>query len=295
MRTEELRLEAHDRRVTGRQVGNRLEPDRAFDLDRQHQRAHRPGGRVVVDVDEIGLARSLQRPRHVEHPHVAASEWRIDLDGDDELALPEHASQLGLFLLLGQAHDHLVLREDERPGRRSVLGHRLGDGGDLRRGRAAAPADDSRAEAACVRGELGEVVRRRVWIDDPVAGHAREADVRHGRERETVAAHRVQRPERGLNPGAVVRADGGDVRLLEPVDRVACRHPRERLGLLVEREHGEDGERRDAPYRGDRALQLRQVEEGLDGEQVHAPSFEDFRLLGEDLRALFVETASSSP
>ncbi len=139
-----------------------------------------------------------------------------------------------------------------------------------------------------MRGELGEVVRRRVRIDDPVAGHAREADVRHGREREAVAAHRVQRAEGGLNPGAVVRADGGDVELLEPGDRVACRHARERLGVLVEREHGEDGERRDAPDRGDCALQFRQVEEGLDGEEVHAPAFENFRLLGEDLRAVLV-------
>ncbi len=102
------------------------------------------------------------------------------------------------------------------------------------------------------------------------------------------AAHRVQRPEGRLDPGAVVRADGGDAELLEPGDRVARRHARERLGLLVEREHGEDGERRDAPDGGDRALQLGQVEEGLDGEEVYASPLEDLRLLGEDLRALLV-------
>ena len=54
-------------------------------------------------------------------------------------------------------------------------------------------------------------------------GHAGEPDVRHRREREAVAAHLVQRRERGLDAGAVVRACRCDTELREPVNRLPGR------------------------------------------------------------------------
>ena len=54
---------------------------------------------------------------------------------------------------------------------------------------------------------------RRVRVDDAAAGEAREADVRQRCERPPVAAHLLERRERGEQAGAVVRADRGDVEL----------------------------------------------------------------------------------
>ena len=146
-----------------------------------------------------------------------------------------------------------------------------------------------------MRGELGEVLGRGVRVDDPVAGHAGEADVRHRRERHAVAAHRVQSPKRGLDAGAVVRAGGGDAELAQARDCIGRGDAREGFRLLVEGEHGQDRQRGDAAHGLDRGLELLELEEGLDREEVDAAAFEDRRLLGEDLGALVVETRSSSP
>ena len=56
---------------------------------------------------------------------------------------------------------------DERRGGRPAGGERVADGLDLRRRRAATPAHDSRPERHRLRGELAEVLGRRVWEDDP--------------------------------------------------------------------------------------------------------------------------------
>ena len=137
-----------------------------------------------------------------------------------------------------------------------------------------------------MRGELGEVLRRGVWVDDPIAGHAREADVRHRRERQAVAAHLAQRGEGRLDSCAVVRADRGHAELAQALRGLFGRKAREGLGARVEGEHREDRERSDAADAADRGLELLELEERLDGEEVDAAAFEDRGLLGEDLRAL---------
>ena len=91
-----------------------------------------------------------------------------------------------------------------------------------------------------MRGELGEVLRRRVRVDDAAAREAREADVRQRGERAAVGLHLLERRERGEQPGAVVRADRGDVERGEPLGRLARGHAGERLGALVEGQQRDD-------------------------------------------------------
>ena len=55
--------------------------------------------------------------------------------------------------------------------------------------------------------------------------------------------------ERGEQPGAVVRADRGDVERGEPVGRLARGDARERLGALVEGQQRDDRQVRDARAR----------------------------------------------
>ena len=74
-----------------------------------------------------------------------------------------------------------------------------------------------------MRGELGEVVRRRVRVDHAAARQAREADVRQRGEHAAVALHLLERLERGQQAGAVVRAERGEVELREPLRRLAAR------------------------------------------------------------------------
>ena len=111
-----------------------------------------------------------------------------------------------------RATDQLALLEVERRARLALLLDGRADRGDLHRRRPAAAADDPRAELAGVRGELGEVLGRRVRVDHAAAGKAREADVRQRRER-LAAVHLLERGERGEQAGAVVGAEGGDVEL----------------------------------------------------------------------------------
>ena len=65
----------------------------------------------------------------------------------------------------------------------------------------------------------------------------------------------------------------------------------ERLGACVECEHREDGQGGHAPNGLDRRFELLELEERLDGEEVHAASLEHRRLLGEDLDALLLRDA----
>ena len=140
-------------------------------------------------------------------------------------------------------------------------------------------------EAAGMCGELGEVLGRGVRVDDPVPGHAREPDVRHGGEREAVAAHLGQRCERRLDARAVVCARGGDAELGEPVDRFPGGQAGKRLGAGVEGQHCEDRQGGDAADGFDRRLELLELEERLDREEVDSAAFEHGGLLGEDLDA----------
>ena len=288
VRTEEERLQPRDRRVARGLVRDRLEPDRPLDRDRAHDPAHsRASARVVVDVDELGGARVLERLRDFEHPGVRAAERRVELHRDDPLALAEHPGERGLGRSLLDLDRRLALPEDEWSARLAGLVDRTADRGDLRGRGAAAAADDLRAEPARVRRELGEVLRRGVRVDHAAAGHAREADVRQSGERDAVAAHVLDRPERRLKAGAVVRAEGADPQLTELVGRLASTHAGEGLGFVLEREQRDDRQARDAANGLDRDDKLVEVEERLEHEQVGAAPLQDRRLLGEEPGSLF--------
>jgi hypothetical protein len=87
---EQHRLQPRDRSVAWREVRDRLEPDHALDRRRGDEPVHpSTRARVVVDVDDVDVARLLQRSRELEHRVRAASSRRIDLDGDNELARAE--------------------------------------------------------------------------------------------------------------------------------------------------------------------------------------------------------------
>ena len=110
------------------------------------------------------------------------------------------------------------------------------------RRRPAAAADQPRAEPPRVRGELGEVLGRRVRVDDAAAGEAREADVRErGERRAVVAPIASSAASAACRPGAVVRArsaarSSGRSRSAAS----AAETPAERLGALVEGQHRDD-------------------------------------------------------
>ena len=137
-----------------------------------------------------------------------------------------------------------------------------------------------------MRRELGEVLRRGVRVDHAAAGHAREADVRQRGERDAVAAHLLDRSERRLEAGAVVRAEGADAELAELVGGFASAHAGEGLRFVLEREQRDDRQARDAANGLDRDHELVEVEERLEHEQVGAAPLQDRRLLGEEPGAL---------
>ena len=183
------------------------------------------------------------------------------------------------------AGDDLALDREEGNARLAPLLDGSPDGRDLGRRRPAAAADQLRALVARLRGELGEVVGRRVRVDDAPAGAAGQADVRLRGQRQAVRgrAHLPERGERGLRAEPAVRPGGHDPERAQALDRVARMDAGEGLAVLVERELGDDRKRRDRLYRPDRGLELVQVVEGLDEEEVDAPPLQQARLLVEDL------------
>ena len=267
---------------------NRLQPRRALDRDRQHERAHpRPCSRVVVDVHER-RAPLPETTRDVEHAAVVSPQRRVELDGDDPLLVGEHPAELRLLRQLHDRERDLALLDNERGARRALLLDRRGDRGDLHRRRPAAAADDPRAQIARVRGEVREVLRRRVREHDAVPGQARQADVGHGREREVAVrrVHLVQGRQCGLDADSVVGADRREACVAQRFDRRLRGHSAERLTLLVEGEHGHDREGGDLPHGLDRLLELVELEEGLDHEEVDAARIERCGLLFEDPAAV---------
>ena len=212
VRAEQHRLEAHHRPVARREMRDRLEPALALDRRRHHERAHAGARRrVVVDVDESDASGLPQCTRGLDQARAVRAQRRIELDGDDPFVLAQRAGEAGLALLLAERDDELPLVELERRARLTLFLDRGADRGDLCRRRPATAADHLRAEIACMRRELGEVLRRRVRIDDAAPGEAREADVRERGERLAVLAHPFERGQSGEQPGAVVRADRSDV------------------------------------------------------------------------------------
>ena len=149
-------------------------------------------------------------------------------------------------MLLAERLDELALGELERRARLALLLDRRPDRRDLGGRRAAAAADHPRAEIARMRGELCEVLRCGVRIDDAAAGEAREADVRQCGERPPVGLHLLERLERGQQAAAVIGADRGDVELVEALGRLARGDAGQRLGALVEGHQRHDRQARDA-------------------------------------------------
>src|SRR5262249_56969246 len=110
----------------------------------------------------------------------------------------DRAGETRLALLLAERHCELALARLEARARPALLLDRGADRGDLDRGRAAAAADDAGAERSRMSGELGEVVRGGMRIDDAAAAHAREPDVRQRRECPAVAAHLLERDRKSV-------------------------------------------------------------------------------------------------
>jgi hypothetical protein len=204
------------------------------------------------------------------------------------LARAELAPQLGLVgAALEVRLDELALDHVQGRARPPLVLDRRGDRGDLERRRPAAAADQASPELAGVRRELGEVLRRGVGVDDATAAQAREPDVRQrGQRRAAVRAHRLERGQRGVQAGAVVRADGGQAQRAQTGRRVGTGHACERLGALVEGQRGDDREARDPAHSLDCGLELVQVVEGLDHEQVDPAAVEQGCLLCEQLGSL---------
>jgi hypothetical protein len=169
--------------------------------------------------------------------------------------------------------DELALRSRERCGRLTFFLDRPGDRRDLGGRRPAAAADDPRAEGAGLSGELCEVLGRGVRIDHTAPGEAGQADVGEGSEWPSVA-HRFERGESGMETGAVVGADRGQLVARQPLECGTRRDAAEGLRVLVEREHGDDGQPRDALHGLDRRRQLLQLEEGFDHEQIDTAPLE---------------------
>ena len=187
--------------------------------------------------------------------------------------------------LLAEGRDELAFRELERRSRLLTAVDRRSDGCDLRRGRPATAADEAGAEVARMRGELGEVLGRRVRVDDATTREAGEPDVGQGRQRQIAVPHLLERGESREETASVVGSDRRDVESAQPVGGLARGHARERLRRLVEGHQRNDREPRDGANGLDRVLDLVQVVEGLDREEVCSAAFEDPRLLREELAA----------
>ena len=172
-----------------------------------------------------------------------------------------------------------LLAGPRRGPRGAVLVDRGADRSDLRRRRAAAAADQLRAERTCAGGELREVLGRRVRKRDSCAGDRREPDVRQRREHRALACHLGECVERRGRPASVVRAERGQVELAEPRARVARGHSRHRHCVAVEAHQRDDRQARDGSNRLDRELELEQVVERLEHDDVDAAPLEDARLL----------------
>jgi hypothetical protein len=146
VRAEQLRLEARDRRVSRCQMRNSLDPGEALDRDGRHQAAHaRPRAGIVVDVDDVRLARLANRSRHFEQRAVVAAERWVELDRDDELFRTEQLLQLGFVLFVAVDDRQAPFVRCQWARGRTVCVDRATDRGDLGRRGSAAAADDTGA------------------------------------------------------------------------------------------------------------------------------------------------------
>ena len=197
VRAEQHRLEA-ERSSQSRVVrcGTVSSPALALDRAGDHQRAHAGArGRVVVDVDEADAARVARaRARRSSRPRLEPPSGGSSCTETTNSPSRSARAKLGLALLLAERRDELALvrpRAARAPARFSSIAARIAaiSVGVVPQ----QPPITPRAEVARVRGELGEVLGRRVRVDDAAAGEAREADVRQRRERAPVALHLLER------------------------------------------------------------------------------------------------------
>ena len=141
---------------------------------------------------------------------------------------------------------------------------------------------------ARLRGELGEVVRRRVRIDDAAARAARQADVRLRGEREPVLADeaRPSRRARRAPPGAQGRSSRRSRRRRPSCRRSTASRAATPASVCASSSNvswATIGSERRSLHRRDRGLELLEVEERLDHEEVDAAALEQASLLEEDV------------
>ena len=139
-----------------------------------------------------------------------------------------------------------------------------------------------------MRGEVGEVLRRRVRETSARAAMRREADVRQRRERHPAsptsprAQQRRRRPAPWFAPNACDRSS----RNRSAASRAATPPSvTPSLSKLISATIGSAGHR---AHRLDRDLELVEVVERLEDEQVGAAALEDARLLGEQLAVVLL-------
>ena len=187
-------------------------------------------------------------------PPSGGSSW-IETTNSSVLQQP---LQLGLALLRVVHDRQSPLVDGERTRRRPVRVDRGADRRDLRGRRAAAAADQARAEPARLRGELGEVLRRRVRVDDCAArrgSRGRRSAAPRGRARR--AASPASAASALAGPAPWFAPDRRDAELREPRAGLSRGHAAERLRLLVERHQRDDRQARDAAHRLDRRPRAR--------------------------------------
>ena len=265
---------------------DRLDLGAALDRRGDHQRAHPgAGGGVVVDVDPADAPGLLQRACDFQQPSAVAAERGIELDGDDPLPGCQRTREPVSFCSSPSATTSSGASKTS--GARGLRSSSTAD-------RIAAisagvvpqqPPITFGAQVACVRGELPEVLRRRVGIDDTAGGHACETDVRKRCERLSVLSHLLECREGGEQAGTVIGADRCDVELHEPRGRLGGGDACKCLSAFVKRQQRHDRQARHAPHRLDRVDHLLQVVERLDHEDVGAAPVEDGSLLREELPA----------
>ena len=103
---------------------NRLEADDALDRRGGDEPAHPSArARVVVHVDDVDMPGGLQSARELEHRVGVSTARRVDLHGDDELALAQLPLQQRLALGLRCCDHDLALAHDEPGPRAAILVH----------------------------------------------------------------------------------------------------------------------------------------------------------------------------
>ena len=198
-------------------------PSAALDGGRHDHRAElRARRRVVVDVDVAGRARLADRLDRLEQPRVVARRAAgrsaprrrsAPRGGRGRAPSPRRSGAIAATASVRSTTSSGAdgTRSSSRAARMEAIS--IGvvpQQPPMMRG----------AEAARLGGELGEVLGRRVGVDDPSAGEAREAEVRQRGQRRAVAAHLLERRQRRLEPRAVVRAHR---RHVEPAQVLGCR------------------------------------------------------------------------